>query len=315
MAGGERVLVTGGAGFVGACLVRDLVAAGHEVHLLLRPKTNPWRLAAVASQCAIHHGDLRDGTAVRAAVAACRPEVVYHLAAHGALPGYAEPDAILTTNLLGTAHLLDALDGGACRMIVHAGSSSEYGHKPGPMREADRLEPRTAYAVGKAAATLLCQAAAYQGRPVTTVRIFSAYGPGEDPARLVPAVMACCWRGENPEVTAGWQPRDFIYVGDVVDLLRRAAHCPEASGRILHAGTGRQATVRDMVETILDVCAAGRLTAVYGAFPTRADEPAAWVADISATTALTGWQPRHDLRTGIERTWAWYKNNAQRLAA
>src|SRR5207244_6176060 len=143
----------------------------------------------------------------------------------------------------GTANLLDALDGHDYRSLVHTGSSSEYGHKDAPMCEDDRLEPRTDYGVTKSAATLLCQAEAYKGRPVTTVRVFSAYGPWEEPSRLVPYVVGCCLRGETPRVTAGAQPRDFVYVGDVVELLKVAAHDPRAAGRVLHAGTGRQHTV------------------------------------------------------------------------
>jgi nucleoside-diphosphate-sugar epimerase len=117
--------------------------------------------------------------------------------------------------------------------------------------------------------------------------------------------MACCARGETPRVTAGRQPRDFVYVEDVVELLQLAAHHPGARGRILHAGTGRQHCVRDMIETIVAVCGGGRVRAEYGAEPARPDEPACWVADIEQTTARTGWRPRHDLRAGVERTWTW----------
>ena len=174
------------------------------------------------------------------------------------------------------------------------------------MRPGDRLEPRTDYAVAKAAASLLCLAEAAKGRPVVCVRVFSAYGPGEEPSRLVPQVMAACLRGEAPRVSAGLQPRDFIYADDLIRLLRTAADCPDACGRILHAGSGKQTCVRDMVETILSVGAAGGLKAAYGAEPTRPDEPTSWVADIEATSAITGWTPGIDLRQGVERTWAWF---------
>jgi nucleoside-diphosphate-sugar epimerase len=308
MAGGdERVLITGGSGFLGACLARNLVAEGLDVHLLLRPQFSCWRLKNLAGKYTPQWADLRDADAVKRAVAACRPEVVYHLATHGAYPSQEERGAILATNLLGTANLLDALQGHDFRALVHSGSSAEYGHKDGPMREADRLEPRSDYAVTKAAATLLCQAEAYKGRPVVTVRVFSAYGPWEEPSRLVPYVMDCCDRGVNPRCTAGLQPRDFIYADDVVDLLKVAAHHPAAPGQILHAGTGCQQRVRDMVETIIAVCGRGKVRAEFGSEAPRPDEPACWQASIERTTALTGWQPRYDLRAGIERMWQWFR--------
>jgi nucleoside-diphosphate-sugar epimerase len=311
----ERVLITGGSGFLGACLAYDLVAQGNDVHLLLRPAYNAWRLQGLAGRFEAHWADLCDPDAVKRAVAACRPEVVYHLATHGAYHFQKDRRAILATNLLGTAHLLDALDGQDYRALVHTGSSSEYGHKDGPLRENDRLEPRSDYAVTKAAATLLCQAEAYKGRPVVTVRVFSAYGPWEDTTRLVPYVLGCCYRGENPRCTAGLQPRDFIYVDDVLDLLKLAAHHPAAVGQILHAATGRQQRVRDMVETIVTVCGAGKVKAEFGTEPPRPDEPVCWQGSIEHTTLLTGWRPRYDLRAGIERMWQWYVQSAASMAA
>jgi nucleoside-diphosphate-sugar epimerase len=140
---------------------------------------------------------------------------------------------------------------------------------------------------------------------VTTVRVFSAYGPWEDPTRLVPYVMDCCLRGERPRVTSGRQPRDFVYVDDCVELFQRAARSPAAHGQILHGASGRQRSVREMVETIESVCGDGRFMAEFDSEPQRADEPKTWFGSIERTTALTGWRPRHDLRSGIERTWAW----------
>jgi nucleoside-diphosphate-sugar epimerase len=304
-AGRERVLITGAGGFLGANLARAEAAAGHEVHLFLRTGGAGWRLAGLDGLFARHAGDLRDAAAVRRAVEAARPDVVYHLAAHGAHPSLTDRTAVFAVNLLGTANLLDALRGRDYRALVHAGSSSEYGHKDEPMREDDRLDPRTDYAVGKAAATLLVQAEGYRGRPTTTVRVFSAYGPWENPGRIASYVMGCCLRGEAAKVTHGGQPRDFVCISDVTALLRAAADAPAARGRILHAGTGRPQTVRDMVEAVIAHC--GGRPAEYGAEAARADEPAVWRASIARTTALTGWRPAVGLAEGVARTWEWFR--------
>ncbi|HUY32621.1 MAG TPA: NAD(P)-dependent oxidoreductase [Pirellulales bacterium] len=314
MANRERILITGASGFVGASLARRLIAAGHEVHLMLRTGSNLWRLAGLAGQYATHLADLRDLPTVRGAVDACRPEVVYHLAADGVRRQPQERADLATQNFLGTLHLLEALSRHDYRALVHAGSGAEYGHRRRPIREGGRLAPRGDYAVSKAAATLLCQAEARKGRPVTIVRIFTAYGPWEDPARLVPYVMGCCIRGERPRLTSGRQARDFIHIDDCVELFERAAQLPRARGRILHAGTGRSRTVRQMVETLLEVCGKGEPGADFGARPDRLDEPRRCVADIEKTVAWTGWRPRYDLREGVEHVWNWYRSVAGRAA-
>jgi nucleoside-diphosphate-sugar epimerase len=300
----ERVLVTGGSGFIGAHLVHELVAEGHEVHLLLRPGSQIWRLADIEGRFRRHDADLCNRDDVARAVQTSQPEVIYHLATTGSFSFQRDRSAILSANIMGTANLLDALEDHDYRALVHTGSSSEYGHKDHPMREEDCLDPRTDYAIGKAAATHLCQAGAYRGRPNVTVRIFSAFGPWEDPQRLASYVMKCCSRGEPPQVTGGTQPRDFIYVQDVIDLLRLAANEPKTHGHILHAGTGRRQTVRDMVETIVSVC--GGPPAIYGAEPMRAGEPVMWQADIAVTSARTGWQPHYDLRAAVTSMWHWF---------
>src|SRR5204863_2511963 len=139
-------------------------------------------------------------------------------------------------NLLGTVNLLYALSGHSYRAVVHAASSSVYGHKSGPMCETDRLDPRDDYGGAKAAASLLVLAEGYKNRTVSVVRIFSAYGPWEDPTRIASSVMDHCLRGVRPQVGPGTQPRDFVYVDDVVRLLRLAAAEPHARGQVLHAG-------------------------------------------------------------------------------
>ena len=302
----DRVFITGGSGFLGRCLAQRLIGAGQDVHLLLRPGTERWRLTALEGRFTPHWGDLRNAQAVKQAVSNCKPTVIYHLATHGAIGSQGDREGILATNVLGTANLLDALRPHDYQILVHVGSSSEYGHKAAPIREVDLLEPRNDYAVAKAAASLLCQAEAYQGRPVVIVRVFSAYGPWEAPMRLASYVMSCCWQGVIPKVTCGTQPRDFIYVDDVVDLLHVAASLPGARGEILHAGTGRPCCVRDMVETIVSVCGSST-NPEFGSEAMRPDEPVSWVANIERTKAITGWSPRYTLRQGVGEMWSWFQ--------
>src|SRR5947199_6253276 len=103
----DPVLVTGGSGFVGACVVQALVQRGHTVHVLLRDPARAWRLASVWRRLQVHRADLADAAATRNAVQAARPKVVLHLATHGAYERQADARTILQTNILGTYNLLE----------------------------------------------------------------------------------------------------------------------------------------------------------------------------------------------------------------
>src|SRR6266545_1339515 len=307
----ERVLVTGASGFVGACLTRALIRDGLDVHLLLRPQADRWRLGGLEGRYTAHPANLLDAAAVRAALAASRPDVIYHLAAHVGRPEPCRRADVLAGNLLATSHLLEAAHAEGYRALVYTGTGLEYGPHQGPIDETAPVNPQTDYAVAKAATTLLCLAESHKGRPIVVVRLFGAYGPGEASYRLVPYVMDCCCRGVSPCLSNRRQRRDFIYMDDVVDLLRRATELPRTPGLVLHAGSGREHTVRDMVETILSVCGT-RVPPSY-AEATDSDGPP-YLASISRTCALTGWAPRHDLQTGVERTWEWYRTHVRHAA-
>ena len=154
--------------------------------------------------------------------------------------------------------------------------------------------------------TRLCQAAHDRGRIATvTVRPFSTYGPLEEESRLLPSLLRALAAGEAPKVGSGRQPRDWIYIGDLVELYFRAATQPGARGLVFNGGGGRDATVRHMVETAVEVMArttGRRIEPAWGAFPDRPDEPSRWCADMTRSADLLGFRPRTDLQTGVART-------------
>ena len=197
----KRVLLTGAAGFVGAVLARRLLREGHQIHVLLKSSSNTWRIDGL-EDLRRHEVDLRDEERLRALAETVRPEVIFHLAAHGAYSYQTDPDGIIQTNFLGTWNLLKATARVDYEVFVNAGSSSEYGFKDFAMRETDLLEPNSYYAVAKCAQTLVCQHFAHaERRPVNTLRLFSAFGPYEEPTRLIPTIVTRC---------LGNQPLDLV---------------------------------------------------------------------------------------------------------
>ena len=136
----KRALVTGGTGFVGANLVRRLLEDGHELGLLVRPNRDPWRLAELSSNVRWLEASIETGAGLDELVADFKPQWVFHLAAHGAYSWQRDQAAILRTNVLGTANLLEACLRTGFEIFVNTGSSSE----PGPRRARYRCKPAAA---------------------------------------------------------------------------------------------------------------------------------------------------------------------------
>jgi nucleoside-diphosphate-sugar epimerase len=301
----KRVLVTGAAGFVGAVLARRLLGDGHEVHAVVRPSGDRWRLAGIEADLRCHEIDLRDESAVAAVVNASRPELIYHLAAHGAYSSQTDVDAILHTNVLGTWSLLKALTPVDFELLVNTGSSSEYGFKDAAMREGDVLEPNSFYAVAKSSQTLLCQyVAKSRQRPIVTLRLFSAYGPYEEPSRMVPTLIRRCLEGQDLILTAPDTARDFVYIEDAVDAYLRIERLAALAGEVLNIGSGVQTTLREVVALIMQVTGA-QVPCHWSAMPARIWDTQTWVADCSKSQQMLGWRATTPLADGLARTVAW----------
>jgi len=313
----QRVLVTGGTGFVGANLARRLLAGGHEVYLLARERHKTWRLEGIRPDVRLLEADLEDAEGVRRAVAEARPAWVFHLAAHGAYPAETEVARIVAVNVLGTANLLGACRAHDVEAFVHAGSSSEYGFRGEAPRETDRLEPNSPYAVAKAAATHLCRLAAREsGRRVPTLRLYSAYGPYEEPTRLIPTLIREGLRGRLPVLVDPSVARDFVYVDDVVEAFLAAAarSSREDPGAVYNLGTGVQTSVGEAVEVArraLGISAEPR----WGTMANRRWDTSVWVADNRRIREELGWAPRHAFDEGFSKTLEWFRKNPEIHAA
>jgi nucleoside-diphosphate-sugar epimerase len=303
-----RALVTGAAGFVGANLVRRLLADGHEVHGLVRTGTDRWRLAEVAGDVPVGEADLRDAEAMAAAFARARPEAVFHLGTRGAYSWQADAREILETNVLGTANVLDACVRAEAGALVNTGSSSEYGFKDHAPAESEPLEPATVYGVAKAAATLLCTSVGRErGLPVTTLRLYSVYGPWEEPGRFVPALTAAALGGTLPVLASPGVARDFVWVGDVVDAYLLAASA-RGEGAVYNVGSGGQTTLAEAVDAARRVLGVTEEPA-WGSMADRSWDTDVWVADVSKIERELGWRPAVGFDEGLARTADWLRND------
>lgn len=294
------IVVTGGAGFLGARLVRRLADEGSSPHVLLRPTTDPWRLAGLADRIRTHVCDLTDPQAVGAVLRAVRPRTIFHVAATGSYGGD-DLGRLFADNVLATFHLLEAAaDRPDCR-VVYTCSSLETGPRPEPIRESDPFRPRVPFGVTKAASTLLARQAAGQGRPIVMLRPFSMYGPGEPAKRLIPTAIRAALDGTPFPLTAPGFTRDFVFVEDVVDACLAAAITPGIEGELINIGTGRATANEEVVALVASIV--GRpITLHPEPFPAKPTDTALWCADITKARDLLGWSPAHTLEQGLVRT-------------
>ena len=296
---GQRVLVTGGTGFVGEHVLQHGRAAGVEL----------WNLGNRAGRVegvTYLTGDMRDADAVARAVATAKPTAVLHLATLGGTFGSAAFAEMLAANVSGFEALLRAVRAhDRNTRVVATGTALEYADRPEPLTEDAPLGPSNEYSITKAAATLV---AGYYARelPVNVLRLFNVYGPGEPAARLLPQLVASVRQGKPVELTPLEPRRDFVYVSDVAEGVWRAASLPAQAGRlrVLNLGTGRGTSFRGYIETAANILRSeGHEPDIrFGAKPARAGEAMNIVADVTRLRATLGWVPNTQIETGLRRT-------------
>lgn len=307
-----RALVTGAAGFLGANLVRHLAAAGHEVTGVSRSHKEAWRLEEISSDVQMLEVDLRDTVAVERTVATTKPQWVFHLAANGAYSWQTDIETMIDVNIRATAALLAAARKADVQAFVNAGSSSEYGRKAHAPREDEWLEPNSHYAVTKAAGTHLIALAAAEGLPAVTLRLYSIYGPWEDPGRLIPALIREATQRRLPPLVGPQTARDFVYVDDCCDALLQAAqrNAPGGPGATLNIGSGIQTCLGELVDVArseLGVTAHPE----WGRMRQREWDTNVWVSDPRAAFEHLHWKASTSLRDGLTRTAVWLQARPQ----
>jgi len=299
---GRRLLVTGGAGFLGARVVRSALRRGAHVTVMTRTPAPAPRLTNVSVARVV--ADVADADAVLAAFVEACPDLVVHAAGW---PHWRQDPAItlpmMRVHATGTACVLEAARKTAVRRTVLVGTAGEYGDAPGPVAESHPERPIDTYSSSKLAATELGLVYDQSFRvPCTIVRPFVLYGPGEPPGRLFPSLFGAALRGASIlDLSPGEQIRDFVHVDDVAEAILVAATDARAAGAVINLGTGVGVRLRDAAIMALSI-AGSTVEPRFGALPYRPGEPPVLVADAERARALLLWDPM-DLRTGLTSYW------------
>jgi nucleoside-diphosphate-sugar epimerase len=300
-----KVLVTGGAGFIGSNLVRGLLERGDDVRVLDNFSTGS-RGNLEGLDVDIVEGELRSYERVHNAVRGV--EIVYHLGALGSVPrSVQDPLTSSAVNVEGTLNVLLAARDESVRRVVFSSSTSVYGStRTLPTSESSPPDPISPYGVAKLAAERYCISFSrvYESFESVVLRYFNVFGPRQSPfsqyAAVVPLFVTLIDAGEPIEIHGdGEQSRDFTYVGNVVDATIRAGDAEGASGEIFNVAAGSPASVNRIADTI---------GAILGKpvertqLPSRAGDIRDSWADLSKAERILGYAPAVDLEEGLRRT-------------
>ncbi len=304
---GIPVLVTGAEGFIGSHLVRRLAAGGARIEGLVRPGADLSRLSGLEGRIGIRPLDIREEKPLARLAAGFRPRLIFHLAA------VTDPsrsrdglDRCLEVNFTGTLNLLRALENLDYDRLVAVDTAEIYGRNPAPFREDMPPDPVSPYSLSKAAATLLCRHwAAACGCPVTVLRLFLVYGPGQGRERFLPQLIEAGLAGRPFRMTAGEQTRDYTYIDDVIEGFLRAARGGK-SGEVYNLGGGGEISLRGLIGA---VAAALRTEIVLDdrILPYRENELFRLVGNQEKALRDLGWKASTGLTAGLEKTVKWFR--------
>ncbi|MFL5929557.1 MAG: NAD-dependent epimerase/dehydratase family protein [Gaiellaceae bacterium] len=300
-----RVLVTGGAGFIGSNLVRGLLERGDEVRVLDNFSTGN-RANLEGLDVDVVEGELRSYERVHNAVRGV--EVVFHLGALGSVPrSVQDPLTSSAVNIEGTLNVLLAARDEGVRRVVYSSSSSVYGtRRELPVSEDQPADPLSPYGVAKLAAERYCVSFSrvYESFQTVVVRYFNVFGPRQSPfsqyAAVIPLFITAIANGRAVRIEGdGEQRRDFTYVSNVVDGTIRAAEAEGANGQIFNVAASSPVGVNQVADAI---------GAILGkpvhkeAAPARAGDIRDSWADVRRAREVLGWEPSVNFEQGLQRT-------------
>ncbi len=307
----RKILITGGAGFIGANFVYKFLALGYSVIIFEKEGIDLWRLEKLKKKIEIHFTDLTKYDAVEKLVKKIKPQIVLHFATYGAYQRtQQDTDLTINTNLKGTINLVNACQKVGVECFINTGSNSEYGIKTKTMKETDLPEPDNLYAITKLATTAYCQMMARKfDFPVAIVRPFAVYGPFEEKERLIPSIMVSLIKNKDIKLSSPNSVRDFIFIDDLIDgYLSIIKNIKKVKGEVFNLGSGRQFSIRQVV-TMAKKITRSNSVPHYGQIKKAQTESTIWLADISKAKKMLGWKPKYNLEKGLKKDIAWFKEN------
>jgi NAD dependent epimerase/dehydratase len=314
----RKVLVTGAGGFIGSHLTECLVREGHQVRAFVRYNGRDDRghlgelPQDIQANVEVERGDLKDPAAVRRAVEG--REWVFHLGALIAIPySYHNPYDVIQTNVLGTAHILDACRASpSVSRVVLTSTSEVYGTaQTVPIDERHPLQGQSPYSASKIGADALGESY-YRafGLPVTILRPFNTFGPRQSARAIIPTIISQALARPTVKLGRLDPRRDLTYVKDTAQGFVAIAGCDAALGRVVNIGRGEDISIGELVQTIGRRL--GRTITVesdHQRYRPAASEVERLLAGTALAQSLWAWKPSYSLEEGLDETIAWVRDH------
>jgi len=301
------ILITGTSGFVGSNLLRFFVSKDIKVNIILRKKSNIWRIKDIINETKIFYVDLREKEKLSKIIQKIKPKSIFHMAAYGAYSYQDQVKLIKSSILDSTMNLVNECKKFKFNVFINTGSNSEYGFRKEKMNENDLVRPNSDYAFFKAASTLFCQQESIINRlPIITVRPFHVYGPYEEPTRLIPTLIRNLLKNKESRLVSPDIVRDFIYVDDAINLYLKIASKPSVKGDIFNIGTGKQRTIKEIYSNLNNLLNC-KIKPKWNSMKRRRWDQKTWKADMSKVKKKFNWKPKHSLKQGLIKTISWHK--------
>ena len=301
------IAVLGAGGFIGVNLFRLLTTYRDDVIGVSQNPINNWRLNETdIDKKNIIKCDIADYTQLRNFMTDLTPKTIFNLAAYGAYSSQREYKKIHVTNFNVTVDIIEIAKEYGLSAYVHAGSSSEYGTNSSKPAETSELSPNSHYSVSKVASSYLIK---YYGKierlPVTNLRIYSAYGPWEEPDRLIPRLVSLARQGKWPQFVNPQISRDFIYIDDVcAAFILAAKRIKKIAGNSYNIGSGKKTTIKSLAEiTKLLFKIEGKPK--YSTMTNRKWDLADWYSNPYKAKKELFWKAKTSLNEGLERVALW----------
>ena len=302
------IFIFGASGFIGANILETILKHRKDCYAITHEIKRAWRLKLLnLNPENILFCDILFKNSVNQIFEKYKPKTVFNLAAYGAYSKQNQNNLIYETNLLGTLNILEECVKGGIRSYVHAGSSSEYGFNCENSKESDELIPNSHYSVSKISASYLLKFyAKIHELPCLNLRLYSVYGPWEEPDRLIPVLIDHAKQQKFPPLVSPDISRDFIYTEDCTNAFIKAAlHLsPSFYGESVNIGTGKKTTIRELVETTIQLFNLS-IKPEWGSMPDRKWDLQNWYGNYDKAKALFHWEPVTPLSEGLLKTSQW----------